>query len=159
MASVTRRVASVLTALVAVLALAACGSSGTSTKDKNAYAEKVNAAQATFASTVTTVEGQSAGKSITQQRRTLRLFGDAIQGVVKDLRAIKAPSEVSQEHQRLISVMTGFGRAIGDASAAMRELTPRGVEQAKRRLAAASQSVNGRVNSAIAAINGKLKGT
>jgi hypothetical protein len=58
MARVTRGVAAVVTVLLAVAALAACGG-GTSTKDKNAYAKKVNAAQTKFAETVSTVDKES----------------------------------------------------------------------------------------------------
>ena len=158
MARVTRRVASIAAALVAVLALVACGG-GTSTKDKNAYAEKVNAAQTKFAETVTTVSQQGGSKnSISQQQKTLRRFETAIEGVVKDLRAIDPPSEVSKEHEQLTSVMSGFGKAISDANAAMRNPTPSAIDQAQARISAATQSVNARVNAAIAAINTKLKG-
>jgi hypothetical protein len=159
MARLTRRLASIAAAVVAVAARAACGGGGTSTKDKNAYAEKVNAAQTKFASTVTTVSQDGGSRnSISQQRKTLRRFQAAIESVVRDLRAIDAPSEVTKEHQQLTNVMTGFGKAIGEANAAMRNPTPRGIEQAQQRVSAATQSVNARVNAAIAAINVKLKG-
>ena len=158
MARVTRTMAAAVTAIFAVLALAACGG-GTSTKEKNAYAEKVNAAQLKFSASVTTAKQQAGGNSFTQQRRTLRRFEIAIDAVVRDLRAIKAPSDVSKEHQNLTTVMTDFGKAIGDANAAMRDPSQRGVEEAKRRLQVATESVNARVSAAIAAINVKLKGT
>jgi hypothetical protein len=158
MARVTRRVAATVTAIVAVLALAACGG-GTSTKDKNAYARKVNAAQQRFASTVRTVDQASGSKSsISRQQRTLKRFETAIQGVIKELKAIDAPSEVTSEHGKLVAVMTGFGTAIGQANDAIRNPTPQGIDLAKRRLAAATQSVNARVSAAIAAINAKLRG-
>ncbi len=158
MAPVTRRVASVLTAILAVVALAACGSSGTSTKEKNAYAKKVNDAQTKFASTVTTVSQEGGTRnSVRQQQRTLKSFETAIDGVVKDLNSIDAPSEVTKEHDRLTQVMTGFGKAIGDANDAMRNPTTRGIERAQQQVATATSSVNARVNAAIAAINVKLK--
>jgi len=159
MAPVTRRVAAILLSVLAVLALAACGSGGTSTKDKNAYAQKVNDAQTTFASTVTTVDAQSGGQnSVAHQRATLRRFKRAIDGVVADLRKIDAPPEVTNEHKRLINVMSNFGSDIGKANDALRNPTPATITQAKQRLATVTQSVNGRVNAAIAAINAKLKG-
>ena len=158
MARLTRRCASIAAARVAAGVLGACGSSGTSTKDRNAYAEKVNAAQTKFASTVTTVsQAGGSSSSISQQRKTLERFQAAIESVVRDLRAIDAPSEVTKEHKQLTSVMTGFGKAIGEANAAMRNPTPRRIEQAQQRVQAATQSVNARVNAAIAAINVKLK--
>lgn len=159
MARLTRRFAPAAAAIVVAAALVACGDGGTSTKEKNAYAEKVNAAQTKFASTVTTVSQSEGSKnSISRQRETLRRFEAAINGVVRDLRAIDPPSEVTKEHARLTAVMSGFGKAIGDANDAMSNPTPRGIEQAQQRIATATQSVNARVNAAIAAINVKLKG-
>jgi phage-related tail protein len=159
MARLLRRGALVCMAILAMWTLAACGG-GTSTSDKNAYAKKVNAAQTKFAETVTTVSGQGGSKtnSIRQQQATLVRFQTAIEGVVKELRAIDAPPEATKEHERLTAVMAGFGKAIGDAGKAMRNPTPSGIELAKRSLATATQTVNARVNAAIAAINLKLRG-
>lgn len=158
MARVTRRVVAIVTALLAVTALAACGG-GTSTKDKNAYAKKVNAAQTKFAQTVSTVDQQSGSAgSISQQQRTLQRFKRALDGVVGDLRRIDPPSEVAKEHEQLTSVMVRFRSDIGQANAAMRNPTPQGIEFAKRRLDSVTKSVNARVSAAIAGINVKLRG-
>jgi hypothetical protein len=156
MGCVTPRVAAVVAPLLAALALAACGG-GTATKERNAYARKVNAAQTRFASTVTTVSQDIAPKnSVSQQQRTLRRFEAAIRSVVGDLRRIDPPSEVRKEHAQLISVMSSFGADIEQANEAMRDPTPQGIATAQRRVSAATQSVNARVNAAIAAINVKL---
>lgn len=158
MARVTWRVALIATAILAVAVLAACGG-GSSSKDKNAYAKKVNAAQTNFAQTVSTVAQAGDSKnSVSQQQKTLRRFETAIDGVVRELRGIDAPSEVTKEHERLTAVMTGFGKAISEANDAMRNPTPRTIELAKKRVATATESVNARVNAAIAAINAKLRG-
>jgi hypothetical protein len=158
MARLNRRVAATATAVVAVLALAACGG-GTSAKEKNAYAQEVNAAQQRFASTVSSVsEGTGAGNSIRQQQRTLQRFETAIAGVVKELNAIDAPSEVTKEHERLTTVMTGFGKAIGQANDAMKNPTATRIDTAQRDVTTATSSVNARVSAAIAAINAKLRG-
>lgn len=158
MARVTRGVASLVAPILAVMALAACGG-GSTTKEKNAYARQVNAAQMKFASTVETVAQQTGqANSVTQQQRTLRRFETAIEGVVGDLRRIDAPSEVSKEHEQLVSVMRRFGDDIGQANDAMRSPTPLGIESARRRLKSATQSVNARVDAAVAAINVKLRG-
>jgi hypothetical protein len=108
---------------------------------------------------VTTVAQETGAKnSVSQQQKTLQRFSKAIDGVVADLRGIDAPSEVTKEHERLTAVMAGFGNAISEANAAMRNPTPRAIELAKRRVATATESVNARVNAAIAAINVKLRG-
>ena len=159
MARVTRRVASTVTLILAVVALGACGG-GTSTKDKNAYAEQVNAAQTKFSSTVSTAaaEESKGERSISRLQLTLRRFHAAVEDVVRDLRDIDAPSEVTKEHDQLISVMSGYGDEVGRAGEAMRNPTPREAQLARQRLDSAQRSVTARVNAAIAAINVKLRG-
>ncbi|MGI9100515.1 MAG: hypothetical protein ACR2H2_18840 [Solirubrobacteraceae bacterium] len=158
MARVTAGIASIVTLILAAVALGACGG-GTTTKEKNAYAERVNAAQTKFASTVKTVAQEGSPKSsIGEQRSSLLRYEAAIVGVVDDLRRIDAPSDVSKEHEELVSVMRRFANDIGQANDAMRSPTPRSIESAKRRLRSATQSVNARVGAAVAAINVKLRG-
>ena len=157
MARVTRRVASIVTPIIAVVALGACGG-GTSTNEKNAYARQVNAAQTKFSSTVTTAASEETGKQgLTRLQLTLRRFHRAVDGVVRDLRHIDAPSEVSAEHERLVSVMSGYGDEIGRTIEEMRNPTPRVAERAKQRLDVAQRSVTAQVNAAITAINVKLR--
>jgi hypothetical protein len=159
MARVTRRVASMVTLVLAVVALGACGG-GTGTQEKNAYAREVNAAQTKFAMTVSTAAAEeSKGKQgLTRLQLTLRRFRTAVDAVVQDLRSIDAPSEVSKEHEQLVSVMSGYGDEIGRTIEEMRNPTPRVAQLAKQRLDSAQQSVTAQVNSAIAAINVKLRG-
>jgi hypothetical protein len=154
----TRRAAAIVTLILAVAALGACGG-GTGTEERNAYAKQVNAAQTKFAVTVSTTADESGGaRSLRRQQRTLERFHSAIEDVVRDLRNIDPPSEVSKEHAELISVMRSYGDEIGRTSEAMRDPTPRGLQLAQQRLNAARQSVNARVNAAITAINVKLRG-
>ena len=159
MARVTRRCASLVAPILAVVALAACGGA-TGTKEKNAYAEKVNAAQAKFASSVSTAASEQADgeRSLRRLQLTLRRFHAAIEDVVRDLRAIDPPSEVSKEHDQLVSVMSGYGEEVGRAGEQMRNPTPREAQLAKQRLDAAQRSANARVGATIAAINVKLRG-
>jgi predicted small secreted protein len=156
-----RRRALTVAPFLSALALSACGGGGgegTGTQDKNAYARAVNDAQTEFASTVTTVSQEvGPSSSIRRQQRTLRRFEAAIEGVVEDLRGIDPPSEVEREHDDLVDVMSGFGDDIEQANAAMRDPTPRSLDFAKRRITSATQTVNARVNAAIAAINVKLR--
>jgi hypothetical protein len=159
MTRATPRFASIVTLVVAVVALGACGG-GTGTKEKNAYAREVNAAQSKFAEAVSTAaaEDSNGEPSLTRDQRMLRRFRTAIDGVVRDLRNIAAPSEVSKEHDQLVSVMSGYGDEIRRAAETMRNPTPREAQFWQERLAAVRQSVSAQVNTAIAAINVKLRG-
>jgi hypothetical protein len=159
MTRVTRRVASTVTPILAAVALGACGG-GTSTNEKNAYAREVNAAQSKFASTVSTAASEKSNgeQGLTRLQLTLRRFRTAVDAVVQDLRQIDVPSEVSKEHEQLVSVMSGYGDEIGRTIQEMRNPTPRVAERAKRRLDSAQRAVTAQVNAAIASINLKLRG-
>ena len=150
----------VVALLVGTVALAACGDEANSRDAKNAYAREVNAAQESFASTVTTVSQQITEKSSpTQRRRTLRRFEAAIEDVVKQLRDIGIPKDVEAEHEQLISAMTRFGGEIRKATTALGNPTTRSIAEAQRALSTATQTVNGQIDAAIAAINSKLRET
>lgn len=159
MRSFTRRVASIVTPILAAVALGACGG-GTGAPAKAAYAREVNAAQSKFALTVSDASqaSEQGDRSLKRQQRLLQRFHAAIEDVVRDLRNIDAPSEVSKEHGKLVSVMSSYGEEIGRADEAMRNPTPLGFQQAKQRVGIASRSVSAQVNAAIAAINVKLRG-
>jgi hypothetical protein len=158
MARVMRRVASIVTLVLAVAALGACGG-GTSTQEKSAYARQVNAAQSKFALTVSTAASESKGtQGLNRLRLTLQRFRAAIDDVVRDLRRIDAPSEVSKEHAQLISIMSGYGDEVRRAGDAMSNPTPQEAQLARQRLDSAQRSVTAQVNAEIAAINVKLSG-
>lgn len=144
--------------LVAALALGACG--GSDREQKNAYVREVNAAQERFAQTVTSVSEKITPKSsATQDRRTLERFRKAIADVVERLRGVDAPEDVKAEHARLVEAMSGFGADIERATDALRDPDSRKIAEAQRAIAAATQTVNLRIDEAIAAINQKLGAT
>ncbi|MFP5361191.1 MAG: hypothetical protein ACLGI5_00500 [Thermoleophilia bacterium] len=154
------RTVSLVALMLGALALGACGDEATSREEKNAYVSEVNAAQAAFANTVTTVSGEITSKSSpAQDRRTLERFETAIADVVKQLRAIEVPQDVEAEHQQLISAMTDFGAEISKATKALRDPDTRSIAEAQRAITTATQTVNGRIDAAIAAINSKLQST
>ena len=137
-------------------ALIACGGSD-DREAKNAYVRQVNAAQAEFAQTVTTVsEGITEKSSSRQDRKTLEQFQTAIDDVVTDLRDIEVPGVVEDEHAQLVKAMTGFGSDIRGAINALSNPTQANIEQARKTITAAAQTVNVRIQAAIAAINSKL---
>jgi hypothetical protein len=127
-------------ALAGAVALGGCGDETNSRDAKNAYVREVNAAQAQFAATVTSVSQEITPKSSpNQDRRTLERFETAIGDVVERLHGIDAPSDVQAEHKQLIAAMTGFGTEIEKATAALRNPSTRSIAEA------------------IAAINSKLR--
>jgi gas vesicle protein len=141
----------------AALALAACGGND-DREEKNAYVREVNAAQAEFAQTVTTVSERITEKSSSSQdRKTLEQFQTAIDDVVTDLRDIKVPGAVDAEHAQLVEAMSGFGSDIRGAVSALRNPTQQNIQEARKTITAATQTVNVRIDAAIAAINSKLK--
>jgi paraquat-inducible protein B len=152
---------SLVALLLGAIALSACGGDdGNSREAKNAYVAKVNAAQTEFASTVTTVTQRITPQSSPgQDRRTLRSFEKAIADVVAKLRRIDVPASVTVEHKQLVSAMTGFGAEIRKATAALRNPDTRSIAEAQRSISTATQTVNGQIDAAIAAINSKLSKT
>lgn len=146
--------------LLGAVALSACGDDSDSREEKNAYVSEVNAAQTGFASQVTTVSQQITSKSSpNQDRRTLERFEAAIGDVVAQLRGIDVPKAVETEHKQLISAMTAFGTEIKKATDALRDPDTRSIAEAQRAITTATQTVNGQIDAAIAAINSKLRET
>jgi hypothetical protein len=154
-----RAIVSLLLLLIAGLALGACGGVD-ERKEKNAYVRQVNAAQTEFGSTVTTVSQRITPKSSSaQDRKTLKRFEVAIADVVTKLRTIKVPADVKTEHKQLVTAMTGFGADIKRATDALDGTDTRKIADAQRSIAMATQTVNTRIEAAIAAINSKLGST
>lgn len=150
------RVLSVCMLLFVAVGLVACG--GANERDvKNAYVQRVNEAQTDFADTVTTVSKRITSRSTSSQdRKTLQRFQVAIQDVVRKLEAIKAPDDLRIEHAGLVRAMTTFGTQIKKATAALRNPDSAAIAGAQRTIQTATQTVNARINSAIAAINSKI---
>ena len=141
---------------LAALALGACG--GNDDRDaRNAYVGKVNAVQNEFADTVRTVSEQITPKSSSKQdRKTLDQFQKAIADAVKNLKGIDVPDNVQSEHDQLVAAMSNFGRQIQEATAALQNPDSAKIAEAQRTIQTATQTVNLRIDAAIAAINSKL---
>ncbi len=141
---------------IAAIGLAACGGSDDQ-EAKNAYVSEVNAAQNEFATTVSTVSERITPKSSSRQdRKTLQQFEAAITKVVKNLGAISVPDGVQAEHDQLVGAMSGFGDEIAKATSALRNPDTRTIADAQKTIQTATQTVNLRIDAAIAAINSKL---
>lgn len=140
----------------AALALSACGG-GDERDARNDYVRQVNNAQNEFAQTVTTVSEQITEKSSSSDdRKTLQQFQTAINDVVTDLREIEVPAAVESEHAQLVEAMTTFGADIRRATTVLDNPDSRKIAEAQKRIQTATQTVNLRVEAAIAAINSKL---
>ena len=151
------RALALLVAAFAAVALAACGGED-DREAKNDYVKQVNVAQNEFAANVSTVSERITSKSSSKEdRKTLEQFQAAIDDVVTDLRAIKVPDDVESEHKQLVGAMSGFGAEIKKATLALRNPNSRTIAEAQRTIQAATQTVNVRIDAAIAAINSKLK--
>ena len=68
------------------------------------------------------------------------------------------PEDVETEHKQLISAMTDFGAEIKKATDALSNPDTRSIAEAQRAITTATQTVNGQIDAAIAAINSKLDG-
>ena len=98
--------------LVVALALVASGC-GSDTKEANDYVDAVNKAQNDFATKFDQLSGQITSTSTAaQDRQTLDGFKQAIDKVVADFRAVKAPDKVKPLHDQLISEISAYGREI-----------------------------------------------
>jgi hypothetical protein len=149
--------AAILLLAFAAFAFVACGG-GSDREEQNTYVGQVNAAQARFAETVSTVARRITTKSSSSQdRKTLEQFQSAVDDVVADLRDINVPPAVDAEHAQLVKAMSGFGSDIRGAVSALRNPTEQNIEQARLTITTAAQTVNARIQAAIAAINAKLK--
>lgn len=153
------RVLALLALAFTALALGACGGND-DREANNDYVKQVNVAQSEFAANVETVAERITDKSSSSQdRKTLAQFQEAIDDVVTDLRAIKVPGDVEPEHKQLVGAMSGFGKQIKTAVSALGNPTQQNIEAARMTIATATQTVNVRIDAAIAAINSKLKQT
>ena len=151
--------AALLLLAFAAFALVACGG-GEDREENNTYVGQVNAAQARFAETVSSVSERITDKSSSSQdRKTLEQFQTAIDDVVADLRDINVPGAVDGEHAQLVKAMSGFGSDIRGAVSALRNPTEQNIQDARKTITTATQTVNVRIQAAIAAINSKLKQT
>jgi hypothetical protein len=104
--------------IVVALALVASGC-GSDTKSANNYVDAVNRAQSEFATKFDQLSGQITSTSTAaQDRKTLDGFRQAIDKVVADFRAVRAPSKVKPLHDKLIAEVSAYGAQIDKAKGA-----------------------------------------
>ena len=150
-----RRLSPVL--IVVALALVAPGC-GTDTKAANDYVDAVNKAQNDFATSFDQLSAQITSTSTAaQDRETLDGFKQAIDKVVTDFRAVKAPDKVKALHGRLIAEISAYGKAIDKAKLAFSDEDPQAIVKAQADLVSAVTHVQAQINTTIADINKKLR--
>lgn len=143
--------------LVVALALVASGC-GSDTKEANDYVDAVNKAQTDFATKFDQLSGQITSTSTAaQDRQTLDGFKQAIDKVVADFRAVKAPDKVKPLHDQLISEISAYGREIDKAKGAFSDDDPQAIVKAQADLVSAVTRVQSQINKTIADINKKLR--
>jgi hypothetical protein len=151
-----RRVLPLLLVAAAAVGLPACGNDDA--EQRNAYAGAVNRAQSDFAQSFKDLSKEISSTTTPRQgRRTLQGFEDAVDDVVRDLRAIEAPADLRPLHRRLIADIAGYGREIRTAKEAFATRGPRRILEAQTDLVTATTAISGRINKTIAAINRELQ--
>ena len=131
---------------------------GTDTKAANHYVDAVNKAQTDFATTFDQLSGQITSTSTAaQDRQTLDGFKQAIDKVVTDFRAVKAPDKVKALHGRLIAEISAYGKEIDRAKEAFSDNDPQAIVKAQADLVSAVTRVQAQINTTIADINKKLR--
>jgi hypothetical protein len=153
-----RVVIPVLLAVVAAFAVAACGGGRDAAKQRNTYADEVNRAQNNFAQSFRSLSRRITSTTTPGRgRQTLQGFEDAVDSVVVDLRRIDTPSDLQPLHRRLISEISGYGRAIHRAKVAFATGSPQRILRAQSALVTATTAISERINRTIAAINRQLR--
>jgi hypothetical protein len=149
-----RRLATVL-AVLALVAVAGCGSDN---KSANDYVDAVNRAQNDFASTFDRLSSRITSTSTPQQdQRTLDGFKRAVDKVVGDLRAVEPPDKVKPLHAELVNEISSYGKEIEKAKKAFADGKPKAIIKAQTQLVTAVTRVSGQINRTIDAINQKLR--
>jgi hypothetical protein len=153
-----RRVVPVLLALTAAVGATACGSGDDAAKRRNTYADEVNRAQTSFAQSFKSLSRRITSTTTPGRgRRTLQGFEDAVDDVVFDLRRIDAPGDLQPLHRRLITEISGYGRAIHRAKLAFATGSPQRILRAQSALVTSTTEISARINRTIAAINRRLQ--
>jgi hypothetical protein len=107
-----RRSAGIVVVLVAV-ALSGCGGDD-DRKAQNAYVSEVNSVQSKFSTAYSRVASQiTSTTSAREDRATVTELERTLDETVAELRAVKAPSEVTELHGELVGVLQSYSIALG----------------------------------------------
>jgi hypothetical protein len=145
-----------LAALLVAGLLSGCGGGG-KVKEANRYIDAVNRAQTHFADTIDQLSKRITPQSgPAQDRATLQGFGDAIDRVVSELRAIHPPDRVKALHARLVSVLSTFRAQVEQARADFAKHTASAFIAGQELLSKSTADVSNGINATVAQINTAL---
>ena len=153
---VPRRVVGAL-AVFAVIALSGCG--GGDRKAQNDYVDSVNQIQEKFSSAYSRVAGQiTSTTSAREDRATLNQLERSIDETVVELRAVKAPGEVSKLHKELVAVLQGYGEQLSGLTDDLLSGSPARVARATTSLASETSDASADLTRKVGEINTELRG-
>lgn len=149
-----------LATILAVLLLAGAGGcGGASHSADNRYVDAVNQAQSDFAMSFDRLASKITATSTPQQDvKTLEGFRAAVAGAVARLHAIRPPARVAGLHQQLVQALRSYEDALARAEGALANSDPQQVIAAETGLTSAVTKLSAKINSAINAINTRLRG-
>jgi hypothetical protein len=144
-------------ALAVALAMLLAAGCGSDTKEKNAYVNAVNRAQADFVAVVDDSESRISGNASDEDTaRQLDMIRAAAAKVVVRLRGIDPPGQARTLHGNLVREAQGLVAAFKKAADAYHSGEPSRILSAKVDLSKDVQKVNAQINATIQALNDKL---
>jgi restriction endonuclease len=145
-----------LIVMCAVLVLAGCG--GHKTQQANDYVKAVNHAQNEFAASVKRLTGKITARSKPgQDRATLRRIETAIDRVVSQLRAVRAPANVRTLHAQFIAAIASYRDVIEKARRAFATKDRRKLVKAQATFDRSLRRVANLIDQRVNQINTKLR--
>ena len=145
--------------LATALALVAGSGCGSDTKASNDYVGAINKAQTDFAASITNMKATPAGTGAKQAAGDVFAnLKTAIDKVISDLKAVKAPDKVKDLHNELISELGTFNGAVQKAGTALKTGDPQKILKAQSTFATDASTVGTKLGQTIQAINTKLQG-
>lgn len=143
-----------LGALLALL-LAGCGDDA---KTKNAYVQRVDAAQQVYVNRFEQVRRRlTATSTLAQDRATLTSFGAATGEFVKALRGAAPPKDLAKQHQALVDAVAGYGKQVEAAAAKLAKGTTEQRAQVRTDLSSSISDTQRKIADAIGQINTALR--
>jgi hypothetical protein len=146
------RAAMVAFALVAALALAACGN-----EEQNDYVDEVNAVQNAFLDEMTAVAA-TPPTNASQAGDVVGRMQEAFTTAAEDFEGIDPPDEVAELHDELIATMSDLGDQIGQLQDALQSGNAQQAQQAAVELQSALAEAQTRVTELTDQINAEFEG-